>query len=311
MSALNREDRLLGGLYGLLIADALGVPYEFRPPSDIPPLNEIEMDPPDGRRAHMVKAGTWSDDGAQALGVLDAFLNARGEAAYERLADNLVGWMNRGDFAVNRHVFDRGNTTMRAVFRLQSRRGDARLCGLDDEYDNGNGSLMRVLPLALLVEDLDELVTQAMEQSRLTHGHPISQICCAIYCVWAHGLLADRGASQAWQQALAETESRLHDDHRTWWKRVATELNDQPTGTGYVVDCLRSARAANQAADYAAIVRTAIAYGHDTDTTACVAGGIAGLRFGRSGIPDHWLSALRGRSIVDPLAEALVAGGDL
>lgn len=307
----SRKDRLLGGLYGLLIGDALGVPYEFRSPRDIPPIDQIEMDPPDGRRAHMVKAGTWSDDGAQALGVLDTFLKGRGEGAYERLADNLVGWMNRGDFAVNRHVFDRGNTTMRAVFKLQSRTGDARLCGLTGEYDNGNGSLMRVLPLALLIEDLDELATQAMEQSRLTHGHPISQICCAIYCVWAHGLLHGGDSVQTWLRALAATKSRLPEDQLTWWKRVEAELNAPPTGTGYVVDCLRSARAANDAPDYAAVVRTAIAFGHDTDTTACVAGGIAGIRFGQSGIPNQWLSQLRGRSIVEPLADALVAGGDV
>lgn len=308
MSALAKEDRLLGGLYGLLIGDALGVPYEFRPPSEIPPLEKVEMDPPDGRRAHMVKAGTWSDDGAQALGVLDAFLKADGEAAYERLAENLVGWMNRGEFAVNRHVFDRGNTTMRAVLRLQNRRGDPRRCGLNGEYDNGNGSLMRVLPLALIVEDVDQLVTQAMDQSSLTHAHPISQICCAIYCVWARCALDD-DFEGGWQRALDETESRLDADRRDWWQRVSTELDAPPTGTGYVVDCLRSARAANEASDYATVVRTAIAYGHDTDTTACVAGGIAGIRFGQSGLPDEWLAALRGRSIVDPLAKALIVGG--
>jgi ADP-ribosyl-[dinitrogen reductase] hydrolase len=78
-------------------------------------------------------------------------------------------------------------------------------------------------------------------------------------------------------------------------------------GSGFVVDTLRSAQAVQSAGDYASIVRAAIALGNDTDTTACVAGGIAGIRFGLAGIPAHWLADLQGRDIVEPLVAQLIA----
>lgn len=66
------EDKILGGLYGLLIGDAVGVPYEFHAPERLPPFEQIDMVPPAGFvRSHQgIAAGTWSDDGAQALCLL-------------------------------------------------------------------------------------------------------------------------------------------------------------------------------------------------------------------------------------------------
>ena len=81
---------------------------------------------------------------------------------------------------------------------------------------------------------------------------------------------------------------------------------DQPKGSGYVVDCLHSARYALQADDYASVIRRAIGLGHDTDTTAAVAGGIAGIRFGVEGIPSLWRNGLRGRELAQPLIEQLL-----
>jgi len=79
------------------------------------------------------------------------------------------------------------------------------------------------------------------------------------------------------------------------------------TGSGYAVDCLHSARLALLEPTYERVVKRAVSLGNDTDTTAAVAGGIAGIRHGLAGIPDRWLDALSGRDLVDPLAELLVA----
>ena len=165
---------------------------------------------------------------------------------------------------------------------------------------------MRVLPVALITTDLDSLIRRAMEQSQLTHAHPVSQLCCAAYCAWAHFLLQGE-TDDAWGRACSELTTRATGELAPWWTRILNELDAPPEGTGYVVDCLRSAVAANQETDYERVVRTAIALGHDTDTTACVAGGIAGIRFGYQGIPERWRDALRGREIVDPLARQLVS----
>jgi ADP-ribosylglycohydrolase len=82
---------------------------------------------------------------------------------------------------------------------------------------------------------------------------------------------------------------------------------DAPRGTGYVVDTLWSAHRAMRQPDYASVLRTAIGFGNDTDTTACVAGGLAGVREGVDGIPADWLTGLRGQDLAGPLVAKLVA----
>ena len=76
-------------------------------------------------------------------------------------------------------------------------------------------------------------------------------------------------------------------------------------GSGYVVDSLRSAHWANHNKSYEQVVKAAISLGDDTDTTACIAGGIAGLRFGRDTIPASWRDRLRGRKSSDQMARML------
>jgi hypothetical protein len=55
------------------------------------------------------------------------------------------------------------------------------------------------------------------------------------------------------------------------------------------------------ATDYRETIQRAVAYGNDTDTTAAIAGGLAGIRWGIGGIPVEWLEGMRGRDIVEPL----------
>lgn len=109
------------GLWGLLIGDAVGVPYEFHSPASLPPIDVIDLIPPRGfPRAHQgVPPGTWSDDGAQALALLDTLLT-RGGVDLPHFADNLRAWLHEGRFAVNRSVFDIGRQTSTAINRLMS-----------------------------------------------------------------------------------------------------------------------------------------------------------------------------------------------
>jgi ADP-ribosylglycohydrolase len=182
----------------------------------------------------------------------------------------------------------------------------ARAAGATDERANGNGSLMRVLPLALWHQGSDEeLVRDAHAQSLVTHGHPRSQVCCALYCLWARRELA--GAPDAWAEAV-RTLRGLYGDlphHRAELSALDPEAPPAGNGTGYVVYCLRSARLACEGTSYADVVRRAIALGHDTDTTACVAGGIAGIRFGKAGIPPAWAAGLRDRGVVESFVARL------
>ncbi len=308
MPTIPLNERIEGGLIGLLVGDALGVPYEFHPPHSIPPLDQIEFVPPRGfSRAHTsVPPGTWSDDGAQALALLASLLD-QGKLDQEDLGRRIVAWYQHGNYAVGKIVFDVGIQTSQAIRALLSGT-PANVAGPSAEQANGNGSLMRVLPLALWHRGSDtELVQDAHAQSRVTHGHLRSQICCALYCLWARRTL--EAVSDPWSAAVTSLraiygagsqELKELDNH------IQPDTRRSGDGSGYVVDCLISARQAVEAGSYEQVVKAAIAMGNDTDTTACVAGGIAGLRDGVSAIPERWRSQLRGQEILLPLRDRLL-----
>jgi ADP-ribosyl-[dinitrogen reductase] hydrolase len=298
-------DRLSGGLIGMLIGDAMGVPYEFCRSSALPVLSELSFSPPHGfRRSHSsVPPGTWSDDGAQALALLASLLEC------DRLdlldfSQKLQNWYHRGAFAPDRAIFDCGIQTRVAIRALDLGVAPER-AGPSDEQSNGNGSLMRVLPLALWHSGSDaELVADARLQSLVTHGQLCSQLCCAFYVKGAFTRSEDAWAAASrkllalvCQDAAArkELEFILRESHR-----------DSACGSGYVLNSLWSARIALHELDFVSVVRAAIAFGNDTDTTACIAAGLAGVRDGLAAIPEHWRISLRGHGIVEPLLQKLL-----
>ncbi|MDQ1829399.1 ADP-ribosylglycohydrolase family protein [Massilia scottii] len=303
------RERLAGGIVGLLVGDALGVPYEFHKAADIPPAALIDFTPPPQfPRSHQAVApGTWSDDGAHALCLLASLLE-RGSLDLHDVGARLLAWYDEGYMAVDGVVFDVGVSTGSAIRALRSGTPAARAgpCG---QYDNGNGSLMRALPLALWHRGPDaSLVHDAHQQSLPTHGHLRSQVCCALYCLWARRELA--GSSDAWGDAVAALRAIYTSMPEALEElELAVRPDDPPggSGSGYVVDSLRSARMVQAAGTYEEVVRAAVSLGNDTDTTACIAGGIAGVRFGIHGIPARWREQLRGSNLYGPLIDALLA----
>ena len=307
----SRQDRIAGGLVGLLVGDALGVPYEFHPATDIPASDLIEYTPPPRfRRAHAgVPPGTWSDDGAQALCLLASLLH-RGRLDVADLGGRLLNWYEHGYMAADGIVFDVGIQTAAALRRIAG--GVPPLeAGGDVEHSKGNGSLMRVLPLALWHRGDDAaLVADAHDQSCVTHGHVTVQACCALYCLWARRILA--GAADPWSEAVAALRATYGGEASyadALDREIRPEAERTPRGSGFVIDCLFSAKHALAAGSYESVVRAAIALGNDTDTTACVAGGLAGLRDGLAAIPDRWVKNLRGQDVLAPLQAALLARG--
>jgi ADP-ribosylglycohydrolase len=311
-STLSRQDRITGALIGLLVGDALGVPYEFNPPERIPPADRIEYAPPPGfDRSHKgVPPGTWSDDGAQALCLLASLL-ACDHLDLDDFSQRLVRWHDEGYLAVDGYVFDIGITTAQAIRAVKA--GEApEHAGPDGVHSNGNGSLMRVLPLALWHRGDDAaLVRDARTQSLVTHGHLRAQLCCALYCLWARRLLDD--ADTPWDDAVRTLRASIADEPAAVEELEGWIRPDDPPigeGSGYVVDSLRSARWAVEAPDYESAVRRAIRLGHDTDTTACIAGGIAGLLHGVEGIPVRWREGLRGGNLFLPILGGLLVRGE-
>jgi len=256
-------EQIEGGLWGLLVGDALGVPYEFHPPELLPPVDAIEMIPPEGfpRSYSHVPPGTWSDDGAQALCLAASLLECGGWDV-DDFACRLLRWRDQGYLAVEGKVFDIGIQTGAALNNLAAGIPPAR-SGLSGERNNGNGSLMRSLPLALFgPDDPADLVAMVHEQSAVTHAHPRSEACCALYVLWARAEMAQTPApfSVAIGQLRSIYVSFPGHAHELE-KCILAVADDQPRGTGYVVDSLFSAVAASAESDFASVVKKAVSFG--------------------------------------------------
>ena len=306
---MNKQDRIKGAIYGLLVGDAVGVPYEFNLAEQLPKYDHIDMLPPAyfSKTYPEIPIGTWSDDGAQALSLLDSLLYKHKMDA-EDLMKRLCNWYQYGYMAVDYQVFDVGVQTVESI-RKYLMGVPLSVVAKNDEHANGNGSLMRVLPLALWHQGSDQqLIEDAYTQSHITHAHLRSKVCCALYCLWARSILNGLDIEPAWSDAFAKLRCYLRDrpeDLQQLELHIRPDEFAQGTGSGYVVDCLNSARYALQQQSYQDVIKSSIALGRDTDTTACVAGGIAGLYFGYHAIPQPWLNQLRGKELVEPLLEKL------
>lgn len=311
---MKSKEAIKGGLWGLLIGDALGVPYEFHTPSELNELTKADfesMNPPAGfDRAHIgTPPGTWSDDGAQALCLLDSLLTCN-NFNLQDFSDRLINWYNDGLWAVDGRVYDIGIQTSEA-FRAYKQGTPPEKSGLVRPDGKGNGALMRVLPLALWHRgDDEELVEFAHRQSLITHGHICNRVCSALYCLWARGLLAAESNKAAYKQAV-EKLTALYTNMPLYLKELHEELrpfdNIEGTGTGFVIDSIRGSYMLLERYDnYEDVVIEAIKLGHDTDTTAAIAGGLAGLRGGLKSIPKKWFEELRAKEQVEPLLDKLL-----
>ena len=305
-------ERLEGAIWGHLVGDALGVPYEFRPPEAI---GTVAFGAPG---THRQPPGTWSDDGALMLALLDSLVPPDGEVGRPGVrfdpADQgrrIRSWFDEGAYTPDGNGrFDVGNATRAAIDALNAgvpaeEAGSVLPDGL------GNGSLMRILPVALAGRGQDDatLIRWATTASGVTHGAALPRVACALYVLLAARLLT---APEAPGAALSGARDALIAQAAN--TPMADALTDllawsRRTGGGHVADSFWSAWEAFEGADsYEAAVTRAVRFGHDTDTTAAIAGGLAGIRWGIGGIPASWLAAMRGHNVAGPLVDRLLAG---
>ncbi|HYN69397.1 MAG TPA: ADP-ribosylglycohydrolase family protein, partial [Candidatus Eisenbacteria bacterium] len=300
--------RLAGGVWGHLVGDAVGVPYEFRSPEAI---GDVRFG---ARGNHGQPPGTWSDDGALMLALLDSLLVAGFNP--EDQGKRALAWRREGAYAPGGTVFDIGGTTSEALRRLEQGT-PAELAGPTGEHSQSNGSLMRILPLALWAAarpriGLEELADLAARASKVTHGHPTCQVACAAYALTAALLLHSDSRATALETALETLRDHYRssgpDDLAEALKRLeAWPTANVPAGRGGALNAFWSAWTAFAGAiDYGDTIERAVRYGNDTDTTAAIAGGLAGIYWRLDGIPAGWLAGMRGREIAEPIIDALI-----
>lgn len=146
------------------------------------------------------------------------------------------------------------------------------------------------------------VVRAAMGQSKVTHAEAIPMLCCAVYCLWARHIA--EGHDTAWNRAFDDLHKIVPQGILTANLMFIQGWRGPPSGSGYCIDSLHSAKQALEVGtDYESVVKHAISFGNDTDTTACIVGGLAGIKY--QSIPQRWLEGLRGKDILDPVLERL------
>ncbi len=208
--------------------------------------------------------------------------------------------------------FDIGNATAAAIRAFKSGT-PAEDAGPSHDRANGNGSLMRILPLALVERRADEMlrIRHAHRASRVTHGTARAQVACALYTLIVGRLLTgDDSRTNALADARASLRAAYVEHAMADHLDALDHLEAYPDrgGLGRVWDSFWSAwDAFAGATDYRSTIQRAVAYGNDTDTTAAIAGGLAGTYWGFGGIPPEWLKGMRGKAIAEPLVDRLIA----
>lgn len=234
------------------------------------------------------------------------------------LAQRFVRFLDHAYMTPAGEVFDIGMSTASAIQRLRSGVPPEEAGG-DSEADNGNGSLMRILPVALRFyrESDAQLAKHAHSASALTHRHPRSKLACGYISVFAKHLIGGDSPKMAYQRANAFAnahyrigiwESELPLFARAFSGNIAELPREVVPSSGYVIHTLEASLwCLLTTGSYQEAVLRAVNLGGDTDTTACVTGGLAGLYYGLTQVPEPWRRALARAEDLEDLFARFVA----
>lgn len=300
-----QKDDVYAGLFGLCAGDALGVPVEFRQRENLSRKPVADMT---GGGTHRQIPGTWSDDSSLAFCLAESLC-----AGYdlEDLAMRFVRWLEEGYWTAHGTVFDVGNRTADSIHQLKWGVPPVRAGGAD-ERSNGNGSLMRILPLVFYCSGMPFKTRSRMvyEVSSLTHRHIRAVIGCILYVEIGCRILRGVPLPKAVKEASKETTGLFHGERElSRYRRIMDgELHrltvQEIESGGYVVHTLEAALwCLLTTASYREAVLKAVNLGGDTDTTAAVTGGLAGILHGYSKIPRKWINALAGKDDIEDLCD--------
>lgn len=300
-------------LFGLSVGDALGVPFEFKDREHLIANPVADME---GYGTYQQPPGTFSDDSSMAFCLAEALTQ---DFNLTILAQHFVSWLRNRYWTAYDEVFDVGIATSRAIRQLEMR-VPPELAGGNDESDNGNGSLMRILPLVLYIKDFPEkerfTFTEAV--SSITHRHYISVVACFYYLEFARLIIQGEDKMKAYKKLQSSFKKTLQQHlnplpdlqmfNRLLEQDIFKLTSDQIFSSGYVVYTLEaSIWCLLTTNSYKEATLKAVNLGFDTDTTASVTGGLAALVYGWRSIPRHWLQQLARYDDIESLAERLRA----
>ena len=309
----------LNGIMGVVVGDALGCPVQFES------RDEVARHPVTGMRGYgtfNLPEGSWTDDSSLTIALLESIRRV-GEIDLDDIMGNFMKWLYDGEFTPYGESYDIGRGTMQAINRYKKNR-KAKKCGGDEEWNNGNGSLMRIMPACLYCSVMEssgmysdrDAIDVIHSVGGLTHAHIRSNIACGLYFFMAKYILFREGSLQeriqeGLTQGFAFYESYLADKENLHYYDRLKDLEafkslpaDKIKSTGYVVDALEAAVWSLITTDsFDQALLKAVNLGDDTDTVGAIAGGLAGLYYGYDSIPEDWLSAIKRREWIEEMCE--------
>lgn len=297
------KKKLLSMIMGAAVGDALGLPAQFyeRKILDKYPLTAM-ADSEEG------SAGTYSDDTAMTLCTLASLVENDWQLDEQDIMNRFIDWLGHGYMAVNNVTIDVGITTRKAIQKAYDGLPLTE-CGGRDEYDCGNGSLMRISPLIFYFDKCREadILNDVSKVSALTHAHERCIMCCYFYVKIGLALLNNNGRSKT--EVFKNAVPALTDEIKALFPQEAALLRrlynieefiktDRAAikSSGYVIDTLEAAIWCFLTTDnFKDCILTAVNLGGDTDTVAAIAGAYAGLYYGYEKIPQEWIEQLLGK----------------
>lgn len=283
--------KIKDGIVGFVVGDALGVPVEFKSRDELKNSPVTEMI---GYGTYNQPKGTFSDDSSMILATMDSIIKKE-TIDYEDIMDCFSEWYYNGKYTPFGETFDVGNTTRKAILNYNTK--PPLECGGEEFKDNGNGSLMRILPIAFMDADSNKI----KEISSLTHSHDISKTACIYYCYLVRNLLEN--SKKSLKENIQITNSKMKEIYKdkdilNIYNRIINEsifnLSEEDIkSTGYVVDTLEAViYCLINNNNYKDTVLSCVNLGGDTDTIAAIAGGIAGIYYGYDSIPKEWINSI-------------------
>lgn len=296
------------GVIGLAIGEAMGVPTESCKRKDLLEKPVLKMMP---KISNGIPKGAWSSGTSLTLATMDAICN--NGINYTAMADNYVRWFTTNKFCSINESFSIENTTLKSLVRYTQHMDEAYECGSDDYYDNGNGSLARILPIAYYFsvhKVSDKKIYEVVKKtSSITHAHEISILGCYIFVRLAMYLLKGNNKYSALNQVkkldyIMFSKSSLDEYSRILVDDISELEIEEIKTSSFIVDTLEAAIWCFLKSDsYKECVIATTNIGGDTDTIGAVAGALAGIFYGYGNIPKSYLEDIRKKDYLIDLCE--------
>ncbi|WP_206436074.1 ADP-ribosylglycohydrolase family protein, partial [Altericroceibacterium xinjiangense] len=299
-SLIAARDRAIGSLLGLAVGDALGTTLEFTMRDTHPRLTAME-----GGGPFHLEPGQWTDDTAMALALGDSLI-ARGGLDESDLMDRFARWRDEGEYSCTGTCFDIGRTVRGALSRYKQT-GDPA-AGSTDPRSAGNGSLMRLAPVAIRYwQDRKTLHEIAARQSRTTHGAPEAVDACVAYADILADAIEGRPRSEVLRPRSGPYAGRIESIVAGSWR---SKSRGEIRSSGYVAHSLEAALwCVGRTASFYDAVLLAANLAEDADTTAAITGQLAGALYGASGISSNSLGPLAWKERIEEMAASLFEQG--